>query len=715
MPELSSIDVLARVASALADADPARGLGAALLILAELGIVPHAAGRSELWLSVTHADRQLALGATREAPSAELRSVLDGLLRVALARCDQDVTLQRERERMQLLSAASFEGLLFHVDGVVFDANHRLAEMLGYEPNELLGEQTLRRVVAPEDLPKLLARMAEGQEGEYVITGIRKDGSRFRAELQAKQGTLGERPVRVVAVRDVTARDRTQTLLRESETRLRNLAAATFDLTLFIRDGVIVDVAGSVEKVLGYTREEFVGRNAVEFVDPRYARAAVEALAKDRVGVFETVGIAKTGEAIPFEVIAVHSTLQGEPVRMSAIRDLRPARRLEDERRKLQVDLERSQRLDSLGLLAGGIAHDFNNLLTGVLGYAELLQLDARDPLERERIRGIIDAAQRAASLTAQLLAYAGRKELGPRVPVDLSELLRELRVLFDVTLSKKARVSLSVEAHHVVLGNRATLTQVVMNLLTNASDALGADSGAIGVKLSRVTRPDARFARALGAKIEPGEWVLLEVTDSGCGMDEATQARIFEPFFSTKEQGHGLGLAASVGIVTSHGGAILVESAPGRGSKFSVLLPAHAGRPRAEPIDGRRAPLTLLRVLIVDDEPIIRSQLSDALRARGYEVTEASNGHGALAALDQDAAHAPSLILLDMTMPDLSGIEVLRRIRESGSNVPVVLSSGYHDAALKLDASSFQGFLVKPYTLSQLFDALERAIERTS
>jgi PAS domain S-box-containing protein len=715
MPELSSIDVLARVASALADADPARGLGAALLILAELGIVTHAAGRSELWLSVTHADRQLALGATREAPSAELRSVLEGLLRVALARCDEYVTLQRERERMQLLSAASFEGLMFHVDGVIFDANQRLAEMLGYEPSELLGDQSLRHGVAPEDLPKVLALMAEGYEGEYVITGVRKDGSRFRAELQAKQGKLGDRPVRVVAVRDVTARERTQALLRESETRLRNLAEATFDLTLFIRDGVIVDVAGSVDKLLGYTREEFVGRNAVEFVDPRYARATVEALAKDRVGVFETVAIAKTGEAIPFEVIAVHSTLQGEPVRMSAIRDLRPARRLEDERRKLQVDLERSQRLDSLGLLAGGIAHDFNNLLTGVLGYAELLQLDARDLLERERIQGIIDAAQRAASLTAQLLAYAGRKELGPRVPVDLSELLRELRVLFDVTLSKKARVSLSIEEHHVVLGNRATLTQVVMNLLTNASDALGADPGAIGVKLSRVTRPDARFARALGAKIGPGEWVLLEVTDTGCGMDEATQARIFEPFFSTKEQGHGLGLAASVGIVTSHGGAIVVESAPARGSKFSVLLPAHAGRPQAEPIDERRAPLTLLRVLIVDDEPIIRSQLSDALRARGYEVTEASNGHGALAALDQDAAHAPSLILLDMTMPDLSGIEVLRRIRESGSNVPVVLSSGYHDAALKLDSSSFQGFLVKPYTLSQLFDALERAIERTS
>jgi CheY-like chemotaxis protein len=194
--------------------------------------------------------------------------------------------------------------------------------------------------------------------------------------------------------------------------------------------------------------------------------------------------------------------------------------------------------------------------------------------------------------------------------------------------------------------------------------------------------------------------------------MDEATQARIFEPFFSTKEQGHGLGLAASIGIVTSHGGAILVESAPARGSKFSVLLPAHADRPQAQPINGRRAPLTLQRVLIVDDEPIIRSQLSDALRARGYEVQEARNGQEALAALDRDA---PSLILLDMTMPDLSGIEVLRRIRARGSKVPVVLSSGYHDAALKLESSSFQGFLVKPYTLSQLFDALERAIERTS
>ncbi len=614
----------------------------------------------------------------------------------------------RIRERAQLLSEASFEGLVFHVGGAVFDVNARLCEMLGYTREELLGDQLLSRCIVPEDVPGMLQRVADGFEGEYIVTAIRNDGSRFRAELQAKQGKLGDQPVRVVAVRDVTARERTQQLLRESEQRLGNLAQATFDITVFLRDGVIVDVSGRYEAVLGYTHGDLVGRRAIELVAEPAVHYAAKILAENRPGVFETLALAANGESIPMEVVAVQTTLDGIPTRMSAMRDLREAHKQKAERRKLEQVLEQSQRLDSLGVLAGGIAHDFNNLLTVVLGHADLLRRRLTESHDKELAQGIVDAAQRAAGLTTQMLAYAGRTEVGPRVPVDLGALVSELRTLLDATLSKKANVVLELTRASVVLGNRATLTQVVMNLLTNASDALSGEPGTIRMRTRHVEKPDARFAHALGTTVGPGRWLLLEVGDTGVGMDETTQARIFEPFFTTKAKGHGLGLAACVGIVAAHGGAILVESRPGHGSTFSVLLPAmdapstaHAG-PRSPLRTGART------ALVVDDEPLLRAQLREALRVHGFEVEEAENGKSALFQLTH---HEPSVVVLDMTMPDLSGIEVLRRIRANGSRVPVILTSGYHDAALDLDPGTFQGFLSKPYTLAELGDVVERAL----
>jgi two-component system, cell cycle sensor histidine kinase and response regulator CckA len=631
--------------------------------------------------------------------------------RDASAVAAQHEELQHMRERMELLSAASFEGLFFHVDGTIFDANQRLEEITGYSRAEILGDRLMRMCVAPEDLPGVQKRMAERFEGAYVITAVRKDGSRFRAELQAKQGKLGERPVRVVAVRDVTERERTQALLRESEERLRNLAEQTFDLTAYSRDGVVVDVVGDSKRVLGYTREQMIGKPVVDFTSPTTRAELSEVIREQRVGVFQSLAVSADGEEFPVEVVAVQATLHGEPVRLSAMRDLRETRRLERERRELELAFERSQRLDSLGVLAGGIAHDFNNLLTVVLGNASLLLRRARGTDDQLLAQGIVDAAQRAANLTAQMLAYAGRAELGPRFAVDLAALARELHALLEATLAKSARVVLDLAEGCVVLGNRATLTQVLMNLLTNASDALAGEPGEICLRVRACTieAPDARWARALGNKLAVGRYVLLEVSDTGVGMNEATQVRIFEPFFTTKAQGHGLGLAACIGIVTSHGGAILVESSVGRGSALSVLLPAHTGRAVADARPPAPRPSACRRVLVVDDEPLVRGHLRAALEAQGYEVEEAADGNSALASL---ARSEPCAVLLDMTMPDLSGAVVLQRIRAGGSQVPVILSSGYHDAAHALDPSSYQAFLVKPYTPTELRDTLERVLE---
>jgi len=712
MLDPASTHALVRIGNALASADPADQLGVVHAVLAELGIVPYVVGSGDPWLRLRHGPKELSLRLTREAPSAAFKSLLSSMLSLWLARTVEHDEGYRVHERMDSLSSASFEGLFFHDNGVVLDANQRLSELLGYELDEIVGAQLMARCIAPEDLPRVYELIASGFEGSYVITVIRKDGSRFSAELQVKRGSLGDRPVRIAAIRDVTERERTQVLLRESEQRLRNLAEATFDLTLVSRDGIIVDVAGPLEEVLGYTRDNFVGHHVFDFVWRGEDSKVAERIAERIEGSYEWAGVAANGEVVPFEIVAVQSTLNGAPVRLTAVRDLRPAKRQEAERLKLQQDLERSQRLDSLGVLAGGIAHDFNNLLVGVLGYAELLQARLAEPFDRELLQGILDAGNRAASLTAQMLAYAGQKELGPRTPIDLGELLRELRSLFDAALPKNARVVLSADEACFVLGNRATMTQVLMNLLTNAADALGGQAGTIVASVRRIRLPDDRFAAALGAKVEPGEWVLVEVSDTGCGMKPETEARIFEPFFTTKEQGHGLGLAACLGIVASHGGAMHLETRADEGSTFFVLLPAHAARP--EPVARAEAAVPVAvhgPVLVVDDEPMVRTQLRYALRQRGYEIEEAGDGQAALRALEDGADERFSAVVLDVILPDLSGIEVLRRLRERGGRVPVVLASGYHDAALELDPKSFQGFLIKPYSLEQLFGTLERAI----
>lgn len=698
--------LIMRVSRALAGADAEASWSAALRLLAAAGVerVSAAQAGAAVLLLEQGAERA-ALSTGTLAP--DTLEALAPLLRAGWLRALESQQLRRVQERLEMLSSASFEGIFVHESGNVIDSNASVEAMLGYQPGEMLGPQTIARCVAPEDLSTVRRHMAEQYQGAYVITAVRRDGSRFRAELQAKQGKLGERPVRVVAVRDVTARERTGALLRESEAQLRELALETFDFIAFSRDGVVADVQGNVENVLGIHGVEMVGHRLVEFVAPPAVPQVIQLLAQRRAGTYETALVNASGEYVPVEITAVMTTLEGEPVRMGGVRDLRSARQLDRERRRLEEQLQRSQRLESLGVLAGGIAHDFNNLLVGVLGNAELLQDSLRAPEERRLCDGIVDAAQRAADLTGQLLAYAGRRDLGARQPVDLESLWRELSSALSARLSPLAMLQLQLEPGCAVLGDRAGITQVLMNLLTNASDALEGRPGLIEVSTRRVQQPDARWDHALGAPVGPGDWVLTEVRDTGVGMDGATLSRVFEPFFTTKESGHGLGLASCLGIVSSHGGALCVESEPGAGSRFSVLLPAAPRTGSIAPAPHARKPRHAPRVLVIDDELVVRALLRRSLERRGYQVTEAAGGRAGLRAL---AAESQDLIVLDISMPEVDGPEVVQRVREQGLSVPILLTSGNVDPGLerRLVPGSFQGFLRKPFSISELMAAIE-------
>ena len=703
--------LLAELTEHLADAYAQRGLDEALGFLAEHGIEPVEPSQAA-WLCVEEGGQTLALSS--EHPAPELREALGALLRLTLIRIAEQAEHRKTKERFDMLSEASFEGIVIHEDGVVIEVNKRLAELGGYEPHELLGVDTMQLTVAPEDTQRVKERVQSDYEGTYQITALRKDGSLFPAELQIKQARLSGRKLRVVAVRDISERERTLSLLRQVEQHLQDLARGAFDFMVVTERGVIVDVGGEIERIIGRPRSELIGRPALEFVAPHAQAYTAQIVAEERPGAYETVVLAQSGEEIPVEVMGVRSSINGRAARVAGFRDLREARRLAAERSKLQQQLERSQRLDSLGVLAGGIAHDFNNLLVGVIGNASVLLTTLTDKYNRDAVAAILSAGQRAASLTKQMLAYAGRQDLGRREPVDLAELLRELRTLLDATLSKKAALTLTLAPGSVVLGDRATITQVMMNLLTNASDALEDRPGKIEIRTRHVQELDSRWNDALGATVGPGQWLLVEVEDDGVGMDEATRLRVFEPFFSTKEHGHGLGLAACLGIVRSHGGALLLESEPGRGSRFSLVLPRSEGQPSGRPAPLSSAPARPCRVLVIDDEALVRQHLRRALELRGYQVDEAADG---LSGIARHAASPADVLLIDMTMPDIDGAEVVQRIRESGSRAAIVLSSGYQarSAAERLAPGAYQVFLPKPYGLGELVDALEQARARAS
>jgi PAS domain S-box-containing protein len=705
-------DLVESVLAALDGESPDACLEAAVTVLRARGLAePDDA--STPWLELERGEHRLRLVAAPavEPPEPRTRAFLAHALGVALARASDLAAACNVNERLQLLRAASFEGILIHDRGDVVDCNDGLCEMSGYSREEVLEPGHIFRVIVPEDLAEAQERIRQRIDGEFLVTCIKKDGSRWRAEVCTKQTHLGMRPLRIVALRDVTERERTAALLRESEAQMRTLLEATFDGVATTQGpGTLVRVSDSLERFLGIPREQLLGTSVLDLVAP-VAREEVSRRIQDHTaGAYDAVAIAAGGEHVPVMVVSVQTTLDGEPVRVSAIRDLREARRLESERRQLELQVERSQRLESLGVLASGIAHDFNNLLVGVLGGAELLLGTLKDPQDRSHVEAIRTAGQRAAGLTKQMLVYAGRRSLTTLEPVDLAEMWQELRTLLDAALSKKAHLELDFAPGSVVLGERSALMQVFMNLLTNASDALEDKPGRIVVTTARVKEPGARWSGAFGAPVRSGSWVLVAVRDTGAGMDEATEKRIFEPFFSTKARGHGLGLGSSLGIIRAHGGAILVESAPGLGSTFSVLLPATELRS----VSPTRSAATAApcRVLVVDDEPLVRTQVRRLLTRRDFTVEDAATGSAGLEAI---VRFQPDVVLLDMMLPDLDGVEVVRRLRTSGVNVPVVLCSGDLDAARErgLDPALVQGMLPKPFESNELLEAIDRARSR--
>jgi PAS domain S-box-containing protein len=529
----------------------------------------------------------------------------------------------------------------------------------------------------------------------------------------------------VLVFRDVTESRRKDEELRRQERRLRMVLDGMLDA--FALHEILCDAAGQpndyrflyanrrFEEMTGLSVAGLVGKTVREVIP------GIESRWIERYG-----RVALTGEPERFQDFSKDlqrhyeiSAFCPEHGQFAVIfRDVTDSRRAAEERQALERKMEQAQKLESLGVLSGGIAHDFNNLLTGVLGNASLALSDL-SPLSpaRDRIEQIETSAQRAADLCRQLLAYSGKARFLTG-PIDVSTLVREMGHLLQVSITKTCALKLDLaDGLPAIEGDATQIRQIVMNLIINASEAIGPQNGVISVVTGTEACDRAYLARAyIDERLPEGAYVFVEVSDTGCGMDRDTLRRIFDPFFSTKFAGRGLGLAAVMGIVRAHRGAIRVYSEPGKGSTFKVLFPAGTAAAPA-PAAAAGAPVEEWRghgtVLVADDEETVRTVAKQSLEHAGFRVLLAGDGREAVDLFR--ARHAEiDATLLDLTMPRLSGEDAFREIRRIQPDAPVLFTSGYNEdsATERLAGKGLAGFIQKPYRHAELVAKIRQAIE---
>ncbi len=510
--------------------------------------------------------------------------------------------------------------------------------------------------------------------------------------------------------------------LRETNRKLKEALDVTRAITehaaeaLFMmdREGRITYANPAAERMLGFRPDELSGLVLHDALHSRrpdgspYPASECPLRQSLETGITltgqEEVFLRKDGSAVEVSCSNAPIVEDGEVVAaVLAAHDI-------SERKRSEERLRQSQKLESVGLLAGGVAHDFNNILTGIIGTASLIEEDAATPPDIiEQVRFILSGAEKAADLTRQLLAYSGKGRFIIS-NVDLSAMVREMNGLIRLSLTKNISVGMELEEGiPPVAADPGQMQQVLMNLVINAGEAIGEEAGGAVSIRTGLDCIGTAFTDSAGTEVAPGDYAFLEVSDTGCGMDEQTAGRIFEPFFTTKFTGRGLGLAAVSGILRSQKGAILVSSTPGQGSTFRALFPAAvAGRSAPEP--GRPA------ILVVDDQECVRKFLCHALERQGYAAIPAVDGAEALARFEEQSARI-AVSVIDLTMPVMGGKELVAEVKRRQPGARIVLISANNDSDARDLCSVYPGmaFIQKPFSAQTLIQNVKAAFRQGS
>jgi len=633
--------------------------------------------------------------------------------------------LQDDSERWKnLIDSAADTILIGRPPGDIIYANKSATVLTHYSNRELLS-MNLGELFTESERRRSPLRYELLHQGMIVKTErflSRKDGSTVPIEMNSKMlpdGTYHS------SFRDMTERKQAEEILRVSEkkfSQIFHLSPDAISLTR-ITDGMFIDINQAYCEISGWSREEVVGNNSlaegINIWNHQQDRERMVKLLREtgEVQGLEAEFRGKDGRIITGLLSARIIEIADETYVLTVTKDIGHWKNLQTKQQKLEEQMLQAQKLESLGVLAGGIAHDFNNILMAVIGHCDLAQrrLPPESPA-MENLRQINLAASRAADLANQMLAYSGKGKFVIE-PLNLSQIIIEMEHILSVSVSKKAVLRYELEKDLPSVEADATqLQQIIMNLVINASDAIGDNNGTIAISTGKMDC-DAAYLQEnwLNDKLSPGRYVFLEVADTGCGIAEADINRIFEPFYSTKFTGRGLGMAAVMGIVRGHKGAIKIYTELGKGSTIKVLLPASALS--VTPQDSA-SETTLLQetgtVLLVDDEKTVREIGREMLSDFGFESLSACNG---IEALEIFKTHHEKIrfVLMDLTMPKMGGEETFREFRRINPDVKVIICSGYNEQEIsqKFAGKGLAGFLKKPYTLAELQDKIKYILQK--
>jgi len=623
----------------------------------------------------------------------------------------EDALRESEGKYRALFDTAQDAIFLSDERGRFLDINQAACESLGYTKEELL-ELCNKDIDADPSGYEAFVQVRDGlvENMRFDLDQRRKDGTLLPVEITGCFFTSGGQRISLAIARDITLRKNAEEALRESEEKYRVLVENANDAIFVMQDQKVKfpnPRAVEIGRHLGVDLEQVPFINYIHPEDREMViKRHISRLKGEKVpSTYSFRLIARDGEELWMELNAILINWEGKPATLNFLRDI-------TKQKKLEAQLQQARRMEALGTLAGGIAHDFNNLLMGIQGCTSLMLIDTDLPqLHYEELKGIEDIVKSAAGLTKQLLGFArtGKYEVKP---TDMNELIHKSSQMFGRTKKETKIHTKYHESIWPVEVDRSQIEQVLLNLYVNAWQAMPG-GGELYLQTENVMF-DESYSKPY--KLSPGKYIKISVTDTGVGMDEATQERIFEPFFTTKKMGRGigLGLASTYGIIKNHDGIINVFSQKGEGTTFDIYLPAS----EKKAIEEKKLPEAVLKgtetVLLVDDEDIIVSIGEKILKRMGYDVITAKNGKEAIELYKENKASV-DIVVLDMIMPEMGGGETYDKLKEINPSVRVLLSSGYsiEGQASEILKRGCDGFIQKPFRMRLLSRKIRELLDK--